>query len=610
MQSKVDGHAGHPWHFASFLLVCAGSCTPGFPSFQPAQALLLVTESNATGGSTLSRAPSFNPAGGIYASAQNVAIQSDQTTICYTVDGSAPSCSGDSCTAGNLYSAPVNVATATTIRAVSCSAGTSSSEMGEAQYTIDTLAPTVGTAIASSSSTTTSITLSWGAAADNISPTANLEYRLVKDDTTAANLGTLAMALAKTGGDLLMDWTAASVGSTATGLAASTTYHFAVIVRDQAGNQSLYSAQSFTTASPPGALDTSFSPGTGANDTVVEMAVQSDDKIVIVGNLITYNGTARAYVARVEANGALDTGFIVGSGASAGVRALALQTDGKILIGGLFASYNGTARNRIARLNSDGSLDMTFNPGTGADAPVDTIAVQTDGKIIIGGSFTTYDGTARARIARINADGTLDTTFDPGTGASNNVLAVTLQGDGKVLIGGNFTSYNGTGRTRLARINTDGSLDTSFNVGSGANGVIHSLALQTDGSIVAGGAFTTFGGSARNRIARVLSDGSLDLSFLPGTGANNTVQTVRLQSDGQILIGGSFATYNGTSRPGIARLNPDGSLEAGFNPGTGVAGSLATVNFIALQSTGRILLGGDYTSYNGTARSRLARVWN
>lgn len=609
MHFKVDWRMGL-WPLACVLLASAGSCTPGFPSFQPAQALLLVSESKATAGSSLPGAPTFNPAGGIYATAQNVALQSDQNTICYTVDGSAPSCSEGACTAGNLYTAPVNVATASTIRAVSCEAGTSSSEMGQAQYTIDTLAPTVGTAITSSSSTTTSLNLSWGAAADNVSSTAVLEYRLVKDDTTAANLGTLAMALAKTGGDLLMDWTAGSVGFTATGLAAGTSYYFAVIVRDQAGNQSLYTAQSLTTSFPPGSLDTSFNPGTGANDTVGEMAVQSDDKIVIAGNLTTYNGTARAYVARVEANGALDTGFIVGSGASGSVRALALQTDGKILIGGIFTSYNGTGRNRMARLNSDGSLDMTFDPGTGADAPVDTIAVQTDGKMIIGGSFTTYDGTPRARIARLNSDGSLDTAFDPGTGANNNVLALALQTDGKVLIGGNFISYNGTGRTRLARLNSDGSLDTSFNVGAGAVGVIQGLALQTDGKIVIGGNFTTYAGVARNRIARVLSDGSLDTGFLPGSGANLTVYNVQIQSDGQILIGGGFTTVNGASRPGIARLNTDGSLEAGFNPGTGVTGSLATVFSMGVQSTGRILIGGDYTSYNGTGRNRLARLWN
>ena len=155
-----------------------------------------------------------------------------------------------------------------------------------------------------------------------------------------------------------------------------------------------------------------------------------------------------------------DQGFGYGDGIDDEVLATAIQNDGKIIIGGDFISYNGTARSHIARLNTDGSLDTTFIVGTGANSYVYTIAIQSDGKIIIVGYFISYNGTAINHIARLNTDGSLDATFIAGTGANNAVLATAIQSDGKIIIGGNFTSYNGIGRNRLARIlnciNTNG----------------------------------------------------------------------------------------------------------------------------------------------------------
>src|SRR3990172_1754243 len=201
------------------------------------------------------------------------------------------------------------------------------------------------------------------------------------------------------------------------------------------------------------------------------------------------------------------------AGANLVIRAAVLQVNGKILIGGNFTQYNGTGRNYIARINTDGSLDATFDPGTGANGTIMAIAIQTDGKIIIGGWFTQYNGTGRNYIARINTDGSLDATFDPGTGANAWVHSLAIQADGKILIGGNFTQYNGTGRNYIARINTDGSLDATFDPGTGANAWVHSLAIQADGKILIGGNFTQYNGTGRNRIARINTDGSLDATF-------------------------------------------------------------------------------------------------
>jgi uncharacterized delta-60 repeat protein len=205
-------------------------------------------------------------------------------------------------------------------------------------------------------------------------------------------------------------------------------------------------------------------------------------------------------------------------------------------------------------LDTTGALDLTFNVGTGASSWVSNIVLQPDGKIIIGGGFTTYNGTARNYIARLNADGTLDSSFNPGAGANSTVYSIALQPDGKILIGGQFTTYYDTNRNGVARLNSDGTLDSSFNPGGGANGTVTSIALQPDGMIIIGGNFTTYNGTARNRIARLKADGTLDTIFNPGIGANFDINTTTIQPDGMIVIGGNFTSYNGVTRNYLARL--------------------------------------------------------
>jgi uncharacterized delta-60 repeat protein len=354
-----------------------------------------------------------------------------------------------------------------------------------------------------------------------------------------------------------------------------------------------------------GSLDPTFNPGTGANGPVESFALQPDGKILIGGYFTSYNGNARNYIARLNADGSLDATFNPGTGASSLVESIVLQPDGKILIGGWFTSYNGTARNRIARLNADGSLDATFNPGTGASSTVNSIALQPDGKILIGGSFTSFNGMSRDRIARLNADGSLDATFNPGTGASNPVYSFALQPDGKILIGGFFTSYNGTSRGRIARLNPDGSLDATFNPGTGANGDVRSIALQPDGKIFVAGSFLAFNGTSINNIARLKTTGQLDPFFHPLAGFNGSIGVIVQQPDGKILVGGAFTQYGGTMRNRLARLNPNGTLDIFFNPGGGANGN---VQSLALQPDGKILVGGAFTNFNGAQDNYITRL--
>jgi uncharacterized delta-60 repeat protein len=330
------------------------------------------------------------------------------------------------------------------------------------------------------------------------------------------------------------------------------------------------------------------------NDEVRALAVQSDGKILL-GGLFTTVGSPAVTTnrfARLNSDGTLDTGFspnVTGLNVNPDVYAVALQTDGKIIIGGNFTSVGGTARNRVARLNSDGSLDASFNPNV--DDDVFAVAVQSDGKIVIGGNFTSVGGTARTRVARLNSDGSLDTSFGSPV-MNNNVNTVAVQSDGKVVVGGGFTYVGAAFLTQeyLARLNSNATRDTAFNdkVGGGCcrvNGGVNTVVVQSDGKIVIGGDFSSISGATRNRVARLNSDGSLDTSFNPNV--NGTTSAIVVQSDGKIVIGGSFTSVSGATRNRVARLNSDGSLDTSFNPN-----EARNVFAMAVQSNGKIVIGG------------------
>ena len=152
--------------------------------------------------------------------------------------------------------------------------------------------------------------------------------------------------------------------------------------------------------------------------------------------------------------------------------------------------------NYVGCLNADGTLDTGFNPG--ANNAVYSLALQADGKILVGGNFTTLGGQSCLYIGRLNANGTLDTGFNPG--ASGSVSSLAVQADGKILVGGYFTTLGGQSCSHIGRLNADGTLDTNFN--PGASSYVYSLAVQADGKILAGGYFTTLGGQSRSCIGR------------------------------------------------------------------------------------------------------------
>jgi len=378
---------------------------------------------------------------------------------------------------------------------------------------------------------------------------------------------------------------------------------------------------------PPGAPDATFSAFDGFNGNVNALALQPNNQLVVGGNFTTADGVPRQSLARLNSDGSLDSGFLLpsaASGANGQIYALAIQTDGRILAGGSFGSFNSVVESGIVRLNYDGSLDTTFNPGSGADNPVFALAQSpVDGKVLVGGAFATLDGTTFNGIGRLNTDGTPDSSFNPGgqgIGSPQSSLAVyalAVQADGKILIGGDFTTYNGVSASHLARLNPDGSLDTAFGAGTGASDPVRAITIQSDGSILIGGQFTSYNGIPLNHVARLNPDGSVDGSFTPGIGANNTVSSIAVQADGRIVLGGQFTFYSGVTRNGLTRLNFDGTVDPTINFGSGANGAVNAVvideDIIPGYPTNipdeKISLGGAFSQFDGQAQAHLARAF-
>lgn len=340
-----------------------------------------------------------------------------------------------------------------------------------------------------------------------------------------------------------------------------------------------------------------------AQTSVRILALQPDGKLLIGGNFLTVNGIRRRGIARLNADGTLDRTFDPGIGANGVVHAIVVQPDGKILIGGDFSQINNNRRRGIARLNLDGSLDTGFDSGSGVEGSVWELVLQPDGSVIIAGDFRSVAGSFRNYIARLHADGDLDPTFNASAGPQDWITGLDLQPDGNVVIGGNFLNVGGVQRYHVARLLADGTLDSSLNPGSGANERVRELIIQPDGKVLVSGRFTLFNGAPRNRIVRLNADGTVDASFDPGSGANGPVLGLRVQSDGKLLIGGDFTTFNGMPCDHYARLLPSGSLDAAW-----IGNANGTVWDLTTQRDGKIVIGGDFTIVNGTERRSIARL--
>ncbi len=355
-------------------------------------------------------------------------------------------------------------------------------------------------------------------------------------------------------------------------------------------------------------LDMSFDAGERADGDIHAIAQQTDGRIILAGEFTTINNVSRPHVARLHPDGALDFSFNTGLGPSSSVFAAVVQPDGKIVIGGAFGMVDGQVRPYLARLRSDGSLDADFNTNSIFNGVVRALALQTDGRIVVGGEFTDVGGRSRGRIARLLANGSLDETFDPGTGANGTLRALVLQPDGKVIIGGRFTSYDGVERARVARVLTSGALDADFDPGTGAERQVRALGLLPDGRIYVGGEFEIFNGANRSSIARLFPNGGLDPGFDPGVMESDEVQTLAVEPDGHVWIGGMFQQAGGQQGPLFARLNPSGAADPDVTSALNENLPGDEIHTVLRQGDGLMIVAGEFRRVNSFTRQRLARL--
>lgn len=389
-----------------------------------------------------------------------------------------------------------------------------------------------------------------------------------------------------------------------------------------------------TSADATVAVDTTFAPPAFDGD-ILAVARDLDGTIVVGGTFTSVGGVAAGGIARLLPNGQLDTTFTPGAGFSptaAGTNVLSIELpgDGTILVGGAFTSYKGTAVGNIARLKANGDLDTSFVTGSGFTATgggsVNTLLLQDDGKLLVGGAFSQYNGSALGNIARLTSTGSLDSTFATGagftmTGAQGNVSSLLVVGSGKVLAGGFFEAYAGQPAVGIARLASDGAFDPTFDAGTGflsqsayPSGPL-AMGLQPDGKVLAAGAFVTYNGNARGGIVRLNTNGALDTTFAPGTGllqgaVPGTGAGLDMDDSGRILVGGAFTSYDGTARSGIVRTLSTGAINTTFRPGTGFAAATGTpfVSVVDIALDGSILAAGHFTSFDGTAVQPIVKL--
>jgi uncharacterized delta-60 repeat protein len=343
-------------------------------------------------------------------------------------------------------------------------------------------------------------------------------------------------------------------------------------------------------------INQNFVYGTGLQPFGGVYVTTPNNQIYVGGNFVQYNGTSTSFMANINIDGSLNTNFNPTNNGT--IYFTAVQSDGKILVGGSFTLFNGVTANSIVRINQDGTTDTTFNSGTGFDSVVNCITIQPNGQILLGGFFTTYNGGTANRIIRLNSDGSKDTSFVYGTGFNNTTYQILLLSNGQIYVSGLFNTYNGGfGNVNLIRLNSNGSKDTTFSSGVPNFSGINALSLQSDNKLIVGGAFTTWSGNTAGHIIRLNTNGSVDTTFNSGTGFDATILSTAIMSNGQILCGGQFTSYNGTTSNYIARLNSSGSYDTAWNIGSGFD---LQVNSLSILN-GQLYCTGDFTQFNGVS---------
>lgn len=333
----------------------------------------------------------------------------------------------------------------------------------------------------------------------------------------------------------------------------------------------------------------------------------------------------RVELRRLLPNGQVDSSFATAFAEETTPLMAELAPDGRVLLAAYFFPNPNTVVTRLVRLVPNGERDSSFAGGDGVlveagvgegNPVISGLHSLPSGKVMVSGRFARVAGRPARDIVRLHTDGTVDETFQVGLPASHGILSSGVQSDGKTILGATY-SRPGLTSWRMIRLNVDGSLDLTFNLGAGPDSEPYGILVQPDDRIVIGGAFKYVAGWLRPGIARLLPDGSVDQSFNPGDGGTNGylslpfTKPAHLLRNGKLLLIGSFQNYDSFSRRFFVRINADGSLDESFGPG--FAGD-REVNALDVFADGRIALAGDFTHRRhhlswrgGAARRRISR---
>lgn len=353
--------------------------------------------------------------------------------------------------------------------------------------------------------------------------------------------------------------------------------------------------------SQPAQLDTTFNIGSGANAGINELIIQPDDKVIVAGMFVDFNGIAAGRIIRLLPDGEIDSTWIMSAGgADSDIRGMALQPDRKVLIGGIFGLYNGSTANHLVRLDSVGNTDSTFVVGAGPDNEVQGITVNTN-RVVIRGFFNDYQGAPVPSFAVLQMNGSLDTSFILPTESFLSVSDFHILSNDQLYLGGNFTTYNGQTVNRIVRLLPNGSIDTTFNTGTGLNAMVRRLLVQNNGDILVAGTFNEYKGLPVSRLIRLRPNGDRDTSFNVVVPSLATLDALAIDTAGRIYMTGSDA---GTLF--LKRLFPDGSEDTGFNTGTGFNGNITQ---LAHQSNNKLLVTGFFSLYQNQQAGRVARMF-
>ena len=364
-----------------------------------------------------------------------------------------------------------------------------------------------------------------------------------------------------------------------------------------------------TVVAEPGDIDTSFGVSVGASFSINAAVFDEQERILVAGEFSSFDEAPASGFVRLTPNGAIDPTFDPGSGANRPIKAIAVLPDQRILIGGGFTEFNGTPSRGIALLNSDGSIDPTFESqfeSAGFSVGVACVKILSNGNFAVGGYFTEYANQTAGRYVIISPSGVRLDAIASGSGADSHVFEIDELADGKLLICGFFDEVNGFASPSVARLHSNGAVDTSFSAQLTVSAVTNSVEGQSDGKVIIGGSSRTVSGSNVKYLRRLLPNGFIDHSYLGADSPDLSVYGLQLDSQERLIVSGQFATLDGRPAEGIGRLLQNGAIDESFQFTESVRPSF--FQEYPIDGLGRILAYGWANSPFNSPSSNLLRL--